>query len=128
MKPVQKRILITLVVGAVLLAGFFVITNQITKHTGYFISEDNGNQFEKCLSDKDITYYMNSVNPAETIQNIELFEYVNRFDVVNCYGGNNICLSKGVNSFPTWIVENNAINEDIGLSELVQHSGCRMLS
>tara|TARA_Y100000310_G_scaffold306787_1_gene348258 strand:- start:20773 stop:21159 length:387 start_codon:yes stop_codon:yes gene_type:complete len=120
----NKRILITIVVGIVLILGFFMITKNITKYTGFFITEDEDEtDFIKCLDEQDVILYTNT-NDLATLQNIELFDYLQYFEIVNCQGSNYLCLEKKVASFPTWIINNENIKNDINLEKLKEVSGC----
>ena len=126
MKPSQK-ILITLLIGAVLILGFYIVTDLITKITGFSVSEESEEKdFEKCLKEQDIVLYINSENVAQSLKNTQLIDYLEHVDIINCLRNNQVCLEKGVNSFPTWIINENRISRDISLGELSEFSGCRL--
>jgi hypothetical protein len=128
MEPMHKRILITMIIVIVLVAGFFMITNAITKYTGFSVTEKSlGSDFEICLNNQDITLYINTNDPAQKIHGMELSDYMNDVKIVNCFGNNNACLTNGVDSFPTWIVNQNKIPNDISISQLAEYSGCRLI-
>jgi len=77
MEDIQKRILITIIIGVVLIISFYFITNTITKYTGFFVVEqEKESDFISCLKEKDITVYANTDNLAETIKNIYLIDYI----------------------------------------------------
>ena len=122
----KKRILVTLGLAVVLVAGFFLITEAITKYTGFFVSEMGENDFEVCLDEKDILLYVNTNNLAQTLRTIELIDYLEYVEITNCLRDNQNCLEKNINSFPTWIIEDNIINRDITLEKLSELSECRM--
>jgi hypothetical protein len=67
----QKRILITLLLGVVLISAFFVITTAITKYTGYSVVGVDSN-FKACLSQQEIILYINTAKVSETLNNLEL--------------------------------------------------------
>src|SRR4030042_5353825 len=100
----KQRILITLSVGIVLLLGFFFITDSITKHTGFSISNLKENSFTSCLKEQNINLYINTKSPAKTLKKIILFDYLQYFKITNCLNNNQECLKKNINSFPTWII------------------------
>jgi len=125
MKNVQ-RILTTIGVGLVLVFGFYFITDAITKYTGFSVSPVVDNDFETCLKGQDIVLYINSAESSETLRNIELVDYLENFEIVNCFNNNQGCLDNDVNSFPTWIVNKNKILGDITLIELKELSGCKL--
>lgn len=124
MKP-KQRILITIGIGIVLVLGFFFITNSITKHTGFSISEFKENDFGSCLKEQEISLYINTDEPAKTLKKIILFDYLQYFQITNCLNNNQECLKNDVNSFPTWIINNDKIKKDISLQELKEISGCK---
>ena len=120
----QRRILITLGVGLLIILIFFLITQNITKYTGFFISEDEKEtDFQSCLTKQDIILYVNT-NDVSTLQNIELFDYLQYFGIMNCLRNNQFCLDNGVDSFPTWIINNQKINNDINFQQLKELSSC----
>jgi len=120
----QKRILITIVVGLVIILGFFLVTKNITKYTGFFITEEEKDEdFERCLTEQDIVLYVNT-NELSTLKNINLFDYLQYFEIINCLGNNQLCLDNDVNSFPTWIINNKKISGDISFEKLKEFSGC----
>ncbi len=112
----------------VLLVIFYTVTGAITKYTGYSVSPVEEDNFEKCLKEQYIVLYINSVDSSETLKGVELFDYLQYFDIVNCYGDNERCVEEGVESFPTWIVNEFSVEEDISFSDLVKYSGCRFLN
>ena len=124
MESMHKRILVTIIIGAVLVLSFYFITNAITKYTGFSISRDNGNDFEICLKEQDVVLYVNTNQIATTLKDIELFDYLQHFEIMNCLINNQVCLDNGVNSFPTWIINDNKINKDINFQKLKEISGC----
>lgn len=119
-----KRILITLIVGIVLISVFFVVTNTITRLTGFSVS--NSEDFKKCLSEQEIILYINTEKVSETLNDFELMQYFEYIKIKNCFRNNNVCLQDGVDSFPTWIIKDNEINRDITADELSEFSGCEI--
>lgn len=129
MEGMQKRILITIVIGIILVIAFYFITNAITKYTGFFVSEESkDSDFNLCLKEQDITIYVNTEDIASTLKDIQLLEELENFKIKNCLENNGECLMKGVTSFPTWIINNYMINRDISLEELSEYSGCKSVT
>jgi len=125
----KQKILITLVIGAVLILGFYITTKLITDITGFSISgseEDKESDFASCLKEQNIVLYVNTDNIAQTIKNIQLEAYLEYVEIINCFGNNLDCFEKGIDSFPTWVVNNNQIGKDISLEELPMVSGCKV--
>jgi len=120
----KKRILITIGLGLILMLGFFIITNSITKHTGFSISEYEEDNFGFCLKEQKINLYINTDESAKTLQEIMLFNYLQYFQITNCLNNNQECLENNINSFPTWIINGNKINKDIDFKGLLKYSGC----
>ncbi len=121
----QKRILITLIVGIILISLFFVITNSITKYTGFSVSNADNN-FKKCLSEQEIILYINTEKVSGTLNDIELIQYFEYIKIKNCFRDKDTCIRDGVNSFPTWIIRDNKINRDITSEELSEISRCKL--
>jgi len=127
----KQRLILTLTLGIILVFGFYFITNSITKHTGFVISENLDNKetdFSKCLKEQDITIYVNTNSLAGTLKNIELVEYLENVNIMNCLRDNLYCLDKRVTSFPSWEINSQKINKDINLEELSELSGCRLVN
>ena len=120
----NQRILITVGACVVLVLGFFLITGAITKHTGFSVSEIEKNSFESCLEEQEIVLYINTNNVSQTLQNIELFDYLQHFEIMNCLSNNQKCIENNINSFPSWNIESNKIRNDINLGKLKEISGC----
>jgi hypothetical protein len=128
MKPSQ-RILITLLIGVFLIIIFYMVTGLITKYTGLFVLEKSTEEtisFKDCLKEKDVTIFINSGKSAETIKELQVFEYLDSIKIFNCLNDNDFCQEKGINSFPSWIVNGEKIPEDISLSSLSKLTKCKL--
>lgn len=121
----KQRILLTILVGIVLVLLFFFVTSSITKHTGFSISEPKENAFESCLKGYGVNLYINTDETGETLKDIILFDSLQYFQITNCLNNNQECLNNDINSFPTWMINNNKINRDISLQELKELTGCK---
>jgi len=124
----RKKFLITLGIGVVLVISFFLITEAITKLTGYSISDDEEKDgFEKCLEEQDITLYIRSDDFVKILNDVELKDYLEDFEIFNCLRNNQVCSGKGISSFPyTWVINEKKFEKDISLRELVESSGCNL--
>ena len=127
MEKIQKRILITAIIGIVLIAGFFVITEAITRYTGYAVSEPQ-DDFELCLNEQEIILYINSLDPSETLGNLQTKEYLGSYKIINCARDNSECIGGLIQSFPTWIIKDQIIAGDISLEELSEFSKCQLIN
>jgi len=127
MEP-KQRILLTIGIGIALVLGFFFITDSITKHTGFSISESKEDNLVSCFEEQEISLYINTDEPAKTLKNIILFDYLQDFQIINCLNNNQECLKNNVDSFPTWIINSKKIDRDISLDELSEYSGCKLIS
>ena len=124
----KQRILLTLGIAIVLVAGFFIITEAITKYTGFSITaESDIDNFKICLREKDIILYVNTNNFAESLSEIKLTEYLEDVGIVNCLRNKQVCLDAGVNSFPSWGLEGELAKGDIEIGVLSELSGCNII-
>jgi len=123
----KQRILVSVGIVVVLVLVFFFITDSITKHTGFSVSESEEDSFASCLKEQEINLYINTNEPAKTLKEIILFDYLQYFHIINCLDNNQECLKNNVNSFPTWIINKNKINKDISFDELSEYSGCKLI-
>jgi hypothetical protein len=126
MEKTYKRIIISLVVGAILITMFYAITTAITKYTGFSVAETD-NTFENCLEEKEIILYINTNNAVETLKSQELFNYLQYFEIHNCNINNIPCIENKINSFPTWVINNQEYTGDMKLSKLEEISGCKII-
>jgi len=128
METFQKRILITLGIGVLLILMFFIITEAITKYTGFSVSVEE-NDFEVCLMAQEIILYINTADSASTLEDIQLRNKLDDFDfsIMNCLRNKEFCSNKGINEFPTWIINEQVIAKDINFLELEEYSGCELI-
>jgi hypothetical protein len=126
MEKTQKRIFMTIAIGLIVLIALFIITGAITKFTGFSIFPEEDTAFEDCLKEKDITLYINSEDSSETLRKNRLIDYLDSVKIFNCARDNSICVTKGISSFPTWIINEDKIQRDISVSDLAQSSGCNL--
>jgi len=122
----KKRILITLGIGALLIVGFFIITEAITKYTGFSVNVVD-NSFEKCLKEQDVTLYVNSEDVVESLRGIGLVNFLEDVKIFNCLTNNKVCVNAGVSNFPSWVVNGEIIDRDINLNKLEEYSGCKFV-
>ena len=124
MGPTQ-RILLTIGIVIVILAGFFLITNAITKYTGFSITpKQDSTSLKDCLKEKEISLYVNTNDLAETLRKLELIDYLAGVEIHNCLIDNSICLDKKIGSFPMWEINSELTDGDISKEELISLSGC----
>jgi hypothetical protein len=123
----KSKVFASIGILLILVVIFYLITNTITQTTGYLISEesfeDNKN-FLKCLNEKEIFLFINSVKLEATLEEIQNKAYLGSVSVFNCATDNLFCVEKGVGDFPTWIIEENRVENDIDIYELSELTGC----
>ena len=68
----KQKILITLVIGIILISGFYITTKLITEITGFSIfgSEDRQNSFAGCLKEQEISLYVKTSKDRNNIAQI----------------------------------------------------------
>jgi len=124
----KKRIKVFATFGTLILlvAIFFLITNTITKTTGYSITPiQDKSDFEICLEEQYIVLYINTADSTKTLQQIELKEYLEYTNIINCQNNNQPCIEEQINNFPTWIINEHKTEKDISFPDLITFSGCR---
>ena len=121
-----KRIILSFFVLIFLVGLFFFVTSSITKYTGLFVTEqtDQKNEFLSCLENKDITVYINTRDTSESLRNLLAKDYLSSVKIINCAWNNERCVSAGIVSFPSWIIEGKSIARDLSTDELSTMSGC----
>ncbi len=136
---VKKRFIIILIIGIVLLLGFYLITRSISNLTGFSITstitgasvQSTGERdiLAKCLTEKGIkmygTYKCGYCNSQKQMFS-ESFQYI---DYIECdSAGENAapstCQEAGVNAYPTWIINNKKYEGEQSLNKLKQISEC----
>jgi len=120
----KKRIFISLGILIVLIIGFFAVTSAITKYTGYFVTDDSNSSSTTCLANQDIRLYINSADSDNALKNTRLADYLQYFQIHNCFANNQPCVDNGINDFPTWIINGKKYVGDISETELGQYTGC----
>ena len=126
MEKIYKRILITITIGIFLILGFYIITEGITKYTGFMIFSDE-NDFEKCLKKQDINLYLNTQKLSKTLKDIQLIDNLGQVKITNCAINNKNCVENKVNFSDGniyWIINENKVNRDINFEEFKEFSGC----
>ncbi len=125
-KSNHKKAIFSAVAIVVLVLLFYLVTNSITKYTGYSISSTKNEEFTDCLNSKDITLYINSENPIETLKDFKSHEYFPSIKIINCLGDIDSCETNGLQDFPTWIIDGKKFSGDISPNELSKISGCEL--
>ncbi|MBR9705679.1 hypothetical protein GOV14_01465 [Candidatus Pacearchaeota archaeon] len=122
----SKKVLMTLIIGVMLVATFYMITAAISRYTGFFVREESSyNDFDLCLQEQTIKVYLNTNNLAQSLKELVLFDLMHNFEIKNCVQDNTECMQRGINKFPTWIVNDRKINRDLAIDELKEYSGCK---
>ena len=124
----RKKVFLSIGLIILLVVVLFVVLNTITKYTGLVIGKNNLdvelNSYEICLDEKNIILYINDENPKNVLNELNLIDYLSKFDIINCARDNTICKEYGMQSFPTWIIDDKIIAGDITNPELKEITGC----
>jgi len=129
MEKMYKRILITITIGIFLILGFYIVTEAITKYTGFLVFSDE-NDFEKCLKKQDINLYLNTQKLSKTLREVQLINNLEYVKITNCAINNKNCVANSVSFSKAniyWIINNNKINRDISFEEFEEFSGCESM-
>jgi hypothetical protein len=119
----RYKLLLTVAVALVLVLGFYVVSKNITKYTGFSIST-NKESFEDCLVSKGITLYINTPEVSKSTENLKIAEYLKDINVFNCLRNKDACDYNNINVFPTWIFRDTRMTGDISVDQLKEFSGC----
>lgn len=120
----KKRIYISLAILIVLVVAFYFVTNEVSKYSGYSVSETY-TDFEKCLMKQNLALYINSSDTDNTIKNSGVVDYIQFFIIKNCLNNNQPCGDNNVATFPTWIINGNKIEGDLTINKLSALTGCK---
>lgn len=126
MKPSHK-FLLSIIIGITLVIAFYLITGAITSLTGFVISENinkKDNQLTKCLSETDLRVYMNSNNLLQDLKKLQVYEYLNYVDIMNCNINQEFCTNLNIDHYPSWNVNGKSIKGDVSFNKLLELSGC----
>jgi len=128
MKPIQK-VIITVISIIILAVILYFITNMITTYTGHVIQNPNLDNFSKCLTEKGVKMYGaywcgHCQNQKKSFG--DSWQYIN---YVECdpKGDNpntELCLSRGIQGYPTWEINNQLYTGEKTFEELAKLSGC----
>jgi glutaredoxin len=133
---VKNKILLSILALVVLIGIFYFVTMGITNYTGRITgavvySPAEIENLAKCLASKGVKMY--GRNDCGHCQNEkarfgEAWKYVN---YVECNPlidseGYELCRANGINSVPTWIINDKLIAGDKTLEELAELAGCNI--
>lgn len=138
----KNKVILTFAILVLIVAGFYFITKAITQYTGYSIKEENSNleDFAKCLSDKNVKMYAafwcgHCQNQERLFGEGSLDEGKRLMIDNNIYvecdprGDNSqsdLCISKGIQGYPTWIINGKQYPGEMSLKRLAELSGCSL--
>jgi hypothetical protein len=120
----KKRIFISFLILIILVVAFYFITDQVSKYSGYSVSEPY-TDFEKCLMKQQLTLYINTSDTDSFIKNSGMVSYIQFFKIKNCLSNNKPCLDNNIEKFPTWIINENIVDGEISLHQLSLATSCR---
>jgi hypothetical protein len=120
----KKRIFVSFGILVALIIAFLVITNTITKYTGFAVTDNSDTNSESCLANQDIKLFINSTNSDDTLKNTGLIDYMEYFKIQNCYINNQPCTDNGITDFPTWIINGKTYTGDITVADLGKYTKC----
>ncbi len=121
-----KRVLVTAGLLLMLVGGFYLITSNITKYTGLLILEEifSDRNISECLKQRDITLYINSEDSRKTLSASDIASYLPYIKIFNCVNNQKVCADKRISSFPTLIIEDKKLEDNIYKDSLLEISGC----
>lgn len=117
-----EKVALTLFLLALFAFGFYFITDSITRYTGFSVFDDTKTSL--CLSEKNITLFINSDNSALSLEKIEAKEYLSAVKIMNCNNNRQFCNNEGINYFPMWKIEGKKIESDISTKDLLMLADC----
>ena len=123
MKP-TKRIFISLGILVALIIGFFIITSTLSNSTGLSVSDNSKNSSESCISKQNIILFINSADSDNTLKSIALTDYLQYFQIHNCFTNNQPCVDNHIDTFPTYILNGKKYVGDITPADLGKYTGC----
>lgn len=127
----RKKVLLSVVILLVLVAGFYLTSRAITRYTGFtitgnIISESNIESFAKCLSENNVELYVMAGCSHCAEQEALFGKYLKYLDLTDCATNLEICLNKQIGIFPTWIINGKLIYGFRSLEDLNELSGCKL--
>lgn len=124
----KQGIFISLLILVVLVIAFYFVAYEVTRLTGHSISEQSQtNEPEECLEKQDITLYIKTADTDAELKRTGLIDYMQYFKIQNCINNNKPCEDNAIYYFPTWIINEKKIAEEISISELGEYSNCNSL-
>lgn len=125
-KIIRIVISATILIGLVLF--FYFISSNITRYTGFIISDKNSfdKKFDKCIEKIEIFVFINSENSAAEIKKLKLLPYLNKIKIFNCAVNKDFCSFRNIDSFPVYLINGKKINENIDITKLSKITGCKI--
>ena len=120
------RIIMSIIVLVSLIAFFYFITNNITKYTGLFISEEilnKENKLDDCIKENNIEIFINSQESKIAIDTLKLTSF-NNIKIFNCNNNEEYCNFRNIKVYPTFNINGKNLEENLDDYRLTNLLGC----
>lgn len=120
----MKWVVISGIVLIVLVAGFYIILNNISNsYSGLSIYQNKDAELEKCMQNQDLNVYVSS-NLDEFAVKSNIAGYLHYFKIFDCAQNNALCTENMISENVVFIINNQRISGDIDEQQLKQLTGC----
>jgi len=116
----------SIIVLVSLIAFFYFITNNITKYTGLFISEEilnKENKLDDCIKENNIEIFINSQESKIAIDTLKLTSF-NNIKIFNCNNNEEYCNFRNIKVYPTFNINGKNLEENLDDYRLTNLLGC----
>lgn len=118
----RKKVILTLGVAVLIIAGLWFIANSITRYTGYSVIE-NSDEFAKCLADNSVLYSREGCSHCAN-QKAMFGESLKYLNIVECSENLDLCISKNLDGVPAWEIKGQIYYGVQDLEMLSELTGC----
>ena len=124
MKDRIYKVLLTATALVVLVLAFYLITDAITKYTGFSVSRPEYDKTKTCLLSNDIILYINSDDGVKELKKFGIDEIIDSINIKNCFKNNEYCDSMMIREYPTWIINDKVLKGDLNSEKIIKYLNC----
>lgn len=124
MKDRIYKVLLTATALIVLLLAFYLISDAITKYTGFSVNNQELDKTSVCINENDVTLYINSNDVVKELNQYEINEVIDKINIMNCYNNLAYCDNQRIIEYPTWVINDEEIKGKLSDKQIIKYLKC----
>lgn len=118
------RVIVLASALVVLVLAFYLVTESISRYTGFVIAGPDDESLNACLKEKNIKLFIEEADPYNYLKSLDTYEVMNNIEITNCYKNPFYCEDMSIMDYPAYIIQNEIIYKDMKMEEFIQKTGC----